>query len=99
MIGEDGENPPEGYQSVGRVLYDGLTNPGHPFVDPAYTPDSLAQSQGIMEGVERSKNTRKRLGPDFTRQVGENQTGIAMTQLLRKKRKVIFNRALRVVGR
>ncbi|MCP4688182.1 MAG: hypothetical protein GY859_09035 [Desulfobacterales bacterium] len=99
MIGEEGEKPPEGYQSVQRVLYDGLTNPGSPYVDPAYTPDSLAECKGITEGVERSRMTREKLGPDFTRQVGENQTGIAMTQSLRRKRKVIFNRALRVVGR
>ncbi len=99
MIGDENEKPPEGYRAESRVLYDGLTNPGQPYVDPAYTPDILSQCQGIVEGVERSKKTREILGPDFTRQVGENQTGIAMTQSLRQKRKVIFNRALRVVGR
>ena len=98
MLGCDGETPPPGYRTEKRILYDGLTNPGHPHFDPDYDPDHLTICAAIKNGVQRTKTDRQIMGPDFTRQIGENRTGVAMTKALRRKRKEIYDRALRLVG-
>lgn len=97
MLGDRQEAAPEGYSACNSILYDGITTPGKPYFNPDYTPMNLSASPAIKKGIERSHNTRKMLGPDFTRQVGENKTGIAMTQSLREKRKSIYQRALQLV--
>ena len=97
MLGCADEPAPANYVAQRKVLYDGISNPGHPYVDPDYDPMNLATCRAIKNGVERSKATRALLGPDFTRQVGENKTGIAMSKLLREKRKSIYQRALQIV--
>lgn len=99
MLGCEGEAAPEGYAAEKKILYDGITRPGQPYFDPEYHPGNLTACPAIRNGIQRSVTTRKQLGPDFTRQVGENRTGIAMTQALRQKRKAICKRALRIVGK
>jgi hypothetical protein len=59
---------------------------------------NLATCPAIIKGIERTNETRKKLGPDFTRQVGENKTGVSMSKSLREKRKAIYKRALQIVG-
>jgi hypothetical protein len=97
MLGCQEESAPAGYKVRKSVLYDGISNPGNPYFDPDYKPMNLAACPAIKNGVERSNKTRKILGPDFTRQVGENKTGIAMSKTLREKRKTIYKRALQIV--
>ncbi|KKQ54683.1 MAG: hypothetical protein US83_C0004G0054 [Candidatus Falkowbacteria bacterium GW2011_GWC2_38_22] len=97
ILGEKGESAPPNYSSQKVLLYDGLTNPGKPFFNPEYTHESLARSLAIQNGVERSSLQRKTLGPDFTRDIGENKTGIAMTKALRQKRSKIREEALKQV--
>jgi nicotinic acid phosphoribosyltransferase len=97
MLGCQGESAPAGYSVRKAVLYDGISNPGEPYFNPDYQPMNLTACPAIQKGVERSKATRKMLGPDFTRQVGENKTGIAMSKALREKRKAIYQRALQIV--
>lgn len=98
MLGCDSDTPPEGYRVEGKILYDGLTTPGRPVFNPDYDPENLTACPAVQKGIGRVRDTRKKLGPDFTRQVGENRTGIAMTQTLREKRKTIYKRALQIVG-
>jgi nicotinic acid phosphoribosyltransferase len=98
MLGCAKENPPDGYINRKRVLYDGLTQPGKPYFNPDYNPGNLTTCQAVKKGVERTNKTRKKLGPDFTRQVGENKAGVAMSKALREKRKAIYKRALQIVG-
>ena len=97
MIGCHGEGPPEGYTTHKAVLYDGISNPGHPYFNPDYSPTNLATCPAVTKGIEKSRQTRQMLGPDFTRHVGENKAGVAMTRLLREKRKAIHRRALEIV--
>lgn len=97
MLGCADESAPVNYVPQRKVLYDGISDPGRPYVDPDYDPMSLATCMAIQKGVERSKTARTLLGPDFTRQVGENKTGIAMTKRLREKRKAIYQRALQIL--
>lgn len=99
MIGCESETPPEGSRTEKRVLYDGITTPGSPYFNPDYNPDNLTVCRAIQEGIERTKETRKQLGPDFTRQVGDNRTGVSMSKALREKRKTIHKRALQIVGK
>lgn len=99
LLGCAGEPIPNNYSPSGSILYDGISNPGVPYFDPTYDPSNLVECPAIVQGVERSKTTRKLLGPDFTRQLGENNTGIAMTQRLREKRKSIYKRALQLVDK
>lgn len=98
MLGAEDENPPQGYLNRKRVLYDNISSPGTPYFDPDYNPDSLTTCKAITKGIERCEQTRKKLGPEFTRQVGRNQAGVAMTKILRQKRKMIYNRALQAVS-
>ena len=98
MLGCSKEKPPEGYTARKKILYDGISNPGTPYFNPDYNPDNLTTCRAINDAVERSKQSRKKLGTDFTRQIGENKTGIAMTKNLREKRKSIYKRALQVVS-
>jgi len=98
MLGCKGENSPENYNYRNKVLYDGITNPGRPYFNPGYCPQNLATSKAIKKGQELSFNTRKLLGPDFTREIGEAKTAIAMTKKLRQKRKAIYERALQIVA-
>ncbi len=99
MLGCDNEKPPNGYMDRQRVLYDGITKPGKPYFNPDYNPADLTGCPAIKNGIERTNKTRKKLGPDFTRQVGENKAGVAMTKTLREKRKTIYKRALQIVGK
>jgi len=98
MLGCDSETPAAGTKTVKRVLYDGITNPGEPYFDSDYNPGNLTTCPAIKKGIERARETRAKLGPDFTRQVGENRTGISMSKSLREKRKTIYKRALQIVG-
>jgi len=98
MLGVKGENAPVGYQRMGMILYDGLTNPGKPFFNPAYCPQNLAACDAVRLGQEASKNTRRLLGPDFTRVIGEDRSAIAMTAQLKQKRKTIYEGALEIVA-
>jgi nicotinic acid phosphoribosyltransferase len=98
MLGCRDEAPPEGYAVRQKVLYDGLTKPGEPYFDGDYDPDNLTGCTAICEAMALSKNTRGILGPDFARQVGESRTGVAMTRLLREKRRQIYDRALSSVS-
>jgi nicotinic acid phosphoribosyltransferase len=98
MLGAEEEAPPDGYDNKKKLLYDGLTRPGHPYFDPDYTPSNLTSAPAIIKAITRTARTRQLLGADFTRQLGENKTGIAMTKALRRKRKRIFTRALQIVG-
>lgn len=97
MLGCRNESPPEGYVQKQRVLYDGISRPGYPYFDPNYDPQNLTQCKAVQDAMVDARKTRNLLGPDFTRQVGSNRTGIAMTQRLREKRKQIYDRALQVV--
>jgi hypothetical protein len=97
MLGCHNEKTPDGYRSQKDTLYDGISNPGTPYFNPAYSPSGLTSSAAIQNGIARTNSIREKLGPDFTRQVGENQTGIAMTKALREKRKAIYKRALQIV--
>ncbi len=99
MLGCHNEKAPEGYSVEKKILYDGITTPGRPYFDPEYNPGNLTACPAVQNGIQRTITTRKKLGPDFTRQVGENQTGIAMTRTLRQKRKAIYKRALQIVGK
>jgi len=99
LLGASDETPPEGYESPERILYDGLTVPGAPYFDPRYDPENLAVSTAVQDGVRTARETRGLLGPDFTRIIGENKSGIAMTTMLRKKRKQIYRRALEIVNK
>jgi nicotinic acid phosphoribosyltransferase len=98
MLGCDTEEPPHGSRGDKQILYDGITNPGKPYFNPDYNPMNLATCPAIIKGIERTNDTRKKLGPDFTRQVGENKTGVSMSKSLREKRKAIYKRALQIVG-
>lgn len=98
MLGSDSEDPPDGYKFEKNILYDGISNPGKPYFNPDYNPENLTASPAIKKGIERTNLTRKKLGPDFTRQIGENKAGVAMTKSLRDKRKAIYKRALQIVG-
>jgi len=97
MLGCHTETPPKGYERQYQVLYDGLSNPGRPYFNPDYDPQNLAQSKAIREAIANVKQTRKSLGPEFARSIGENRTGIAMTKCLRMKRKQIYSNALEKV--
>lgn len=99
MLGCHAQSAPEGYTREKKVLYDGISNPGDPYFNPDYHPGNLTTCPAIQSGIQRTVDTRKKLGPDFTRQVGENNAGIAMTQALRQKRKAISKRALQIVGK
>ncbi|MCK4540437.1 hypothetical protein KAU09_04770 [Candidatus Parcubacteria bacterium] len=98
ILGKKGENTPKDYTLRRHILYDGLSNPGNPFFNPAYSHESLAQSRAIHSGKRQSLSFRKMLGPDFTREIGENKTGVAMTKALREKRKKIRAYALKAVA-
>ncbi len=98
MLGCASEVPPPGYRAEKRILYDGLTDPGNPHFDSDYDPDHLTTCAAIKNGIQRTITDRQIMGPDFTRQIGENRTGVAMTKALRRKRKAIYDRALRIVG-
>ena len=98
MLGCNTDQPPEGYRNENKILYDGLTEPGKPFFDTGYDPDNLTTCPAIKDGIERTKETRKLLGPDFTRQIGENRAGVSMSKELREKRKAIYKRALQIIG-
>jgi nicotinic acid phosphoribosyltransferase len=82
-----------------QVLYDGLTHPGKPYFDPAYNPQNLTTCQAITDGMARSKDIRKLLGPLFTQKIGPNKNAIGLTKKLRAKKKAIFQRALEAVGK
>jgi hypothetical protein len=97
-VGAGSEKTPEESEQGYRVLYDNLTNPGIPYFDPIYDPQSLATCKAITDGIERSKSTRDLLGPAFTLDVEPNRTAINMTKVLRSKRSAIYKRALSLVG-
>ncbi|MBF0118410.1 MAG: hypothetical protein HQK79_06205 [Desulfobacterales bacterium] len=97
MIGCSDEEPHIGYKKEKMILYDGLTVPGKPYFDPDYDADNLTCCSAIKRGIEKTKEIRKNIGPDFTRYIGENKEGVAMTKRLRKKRDDIYNRALNIV--
>lgn len=99
MIGCQGEKAPPGYRSVKKVLYDGISTPGKPYVNPDYCPVDLTNCRAVQDGIRRSRETRRLLGPDFTREIGENRNAIGMTKKLRQKREKIYRRALHIVGR
>lgn len=98
MLGCDSEDPSDGVRNDKKILYDGITKPGKPYFNPDYNPRYLTSCPAIQKGIERSTETRKKLGPDFTRQVGENRAGVSMSKALREKRKIIYRRALQIVG-
>ena len=79
-------------------LFSYINEAEKPFFDMDYDPDNMTTCTAIQEGIKRTKDTRKSLGPDFTRQVGENRTGVSMSKELREKRKAIYRRALQIVG-
>lgn len=93
MVGRRGEAPQLGYQPVYQVLYDGLTKPGEPYFNPKYAPQSLATSEAITEGTERSLATRKLLSAAFTTNVTANRMEIALSPELKEKRRQIVDRA------
>lgn len=97
MLGCRDEKPPKRYELRRKILYDGLTHPGEPYFDTDYDPNNLTQCKAIRNAMTESKNTRSLLGPDFTRQVGENRAGVAMTLNLREKRRQIHHRALNTI--
>jgi nicotinic acid phosphoribosyltransferase len=97
MLGCQNEEAPKGYLARKSILYDGISNPGKPYLNPDYDPMNLTSCAAIRKGVEESRKTRELLGPEFTRQVGENKARVAMTQMLREKRKSIYRRALEYV--
>ena len=76
------------------MLYDGLSNPGNPYFDPTYDPQSLATCAAITDGVARSKNTRAKLGKGFTDDVEPNRAAITMTKRLRDKRRRLHDAAV-----
>jgi len=93
QLGEYYERVPDDYRNIVRVLYDGLTHPGNPYFDPFYDPQNLTTCQAITDGITRSAETRKLLGPSFTLQIGPNKSAIGLTKNLRKKKKEIFKLA------
>lgn len=97
LLGTSGEVVPNGYNKIVRVLYDGLTNPGRPYFDPAYDPQNLTTCKAVTDGVARSKYVRGLLGPNFTLDIGPNKNAIGMTTELRQKKKRIYDEAMRMV--
>lgn len=95
LVGSKDEALPHGYAREGKMLYDGLSDPGNPYFDPDYNPNDLAQCKAITDGIEKSLSLRSSLGPDFTHQFGENRASIALTKKLRQKREAIYKRALK----
>ncbi|MDP3899921.1 MAG: hypothetical protein Q8Q23_02460 [bacterium] len=93
-IGCSDESPPDNFEERHKVLYDGLTNPGQPYIDPDYDPSNLAQCSAIQGGKANSLAIRGLLGPAFCQDLEPNRTGIAMTQKLREKRKKLKQVAL-----
>jgi nicotinic acid phosphoribosyltransferase len=93
MLGCAGDDPLEGYHKANRVLYDGLSDPGRPYINTDYDPSNLTMSPAVVQGQARCQSLLARLGPDFTRKIEPNRFGVAMTQALREKRKAIVEKA------
>lgn len=96
-IGSSDEKTSAGMENGYSVLYDNLTNPGTPYFNPDYDPSVLAKCCAVKDGVQRSKETRRLLGPAFTLDVEPNRVSINMTKSVRDKRQKIYNRAIELV--
>lgn|GEM_PF-4583186 len=97
-IGSKGERLPEDHVNSTRVLYDGLSDPGKPYFNPAYDPSNLTTSQAIVSGQAFSKKVRDILGPNFTQDVVPNRTRIRFTRLLRERQEAYRKEMLAEAG-
>jgi len=93
MIGCAGEAAPPGYRRVNRVLYDGLTRPGDPYVNPHYSPSNLTGCKAIERGQRLCHTLLGKLEGAVTETIEPNRAGVAMTRALQEKRRHIIRSA------
>jgi len=96
-LGCRGEAILEGYVNRRQTLYDNLSDPGNPHFNPGYDLLNLATSSAIVDGIERSKATRKLLGSKITLKLEPNKIGIGMTKDARRKRDALYEIALETI--
>ena len=86
LLGCAGETIPQGHCKTNLVLFDGLSQPGEPYVHPDYSPQNLAACKAIQDARSFRRTLINQLDLPATPNFSSNQNPIAMTAALARKR-------------